>query len=51
MLLKALTLDPARRFQTAADFARALAARFTAGRTELADLMATLFPELKRESR
>ena len=51
VLRKALTLDAGKRYQTAREFARDLAGRFTAGRNELADLMATLFPELKRESR
>jgi eukaryotic-like serine/threonine-protein kinase len=51
VLRKALALDADKRYQTAREFARDLAGRFTAGRTELADLMATLFPELKRESR
>ncbi len=51
VLRKALTLDADKRYQSAREFARDLAGRFTAGRTELADLMATLFPELKRESR
>jgi len=51
VLRKALALGADKRYQTAREFARDLAGRFTAGRTELADLMATLFPELKRESR
>jgi serine/threonine protein kinase len=51
VLRKALALDADKRYQNAREFARDLAGRFTAGRTELADLMATLFPELKRESR
>jgi len=51
VLKKALVLDPARRYQTAREFARDLAGHFTAGRSELSDLMETLFPELRREAR
>jgi serine/threonine protein kinase len=51
VLKKALSLDVTKRYQTARDFARDLAGHFTAGRSELADLMDTLFPELRREAR
>ena len=51
VLRKALALDPDQRYQTAREFARELAGHFTAGRSELADLMDTLFPELGREQR
>jgi hypothetical protein len=51
VLKKALALEPDRRYQTAREFARDLAGHFTAGRSELADLMETLFPELRREAR
>ena len=51
VLRKALSLDPDQRYQTAREFARDLAGHFTAGRSELADLMDTLFPELGREQR
>ena len=50
VLKKALALDPDKRYQTAREFARDLAGHFTAGRSELADLMDTLFPELRREA-
>jgi hypothetical protein len=51
VLRKALSLDPAKRYQSAREFARDLAGHFTAGRSELADLMDHLFPELRREGR
>ena len=51
VLRKALALEPDRRYQTAREFARDLAGHFTAGRSELGDLMETLFPELRREVR
>jgi hypothetical protein len=51
VLRKALALDAGNRYQTAREFARDLAGHFTAGRSELADLMNTLFPELRRETR
>jgi hypothetical protein len=51
VLRKALALDPDQRYQTAREFARDLAGHFTAGRSELAGLMDTLFPELGREQR
>ena len=51
VLRKGLSLDPAQRYQTAREFARDLAGHFTAGRSELSDLMETLFPELVREVR
>jgi eukaryotic-like serine/threonine-protein kinase len=51
VLRKALALDPSQRYQTAREFARDLAGHFTAGRSELADLMDTLFPELRQEQR
>jgi len=51
VLKKALALDPAGRYQTAREFARDLVGHFTAGRSELSDLMETLFPELRREAR
>jgi serine/threonine-protein kinase len=51
VLKKSLSLEPARRYQSAREFGRDLAGHFTAGRTELADLMETLFPELRREGR
>ena len=51
VLKKALALDPGQRYQSAREFGRDLAGHFTAGRTELADLMETLFPELRREIR
>ena len=51
VLRKALALDADKRHQSAREFARDLAGHFTAGRSELADLMSTLFPELKREAR
>jgi serine/threonine protein kinase len=51
VLKKALSLEPSRRYQSAREFGRDLAGHFTAGRTELADLMETLFPELRREAR
>ena len=50
VLRKALALDTDKRYQSAREFARDLAGHFTAGRSELADLMSTLFPELKREA-
>jgi serine/threonine-protein kinase len=50
VLRKALALEAGTRYQTARDFARELAGHFTAGRSELADLMDTLFPELRREA-
>ncbi len=50
-VLKRLSLDPGKRFQSAREFGRDLAGHFTAGRNELADLMETLFPELVREIR
>jgi protein kinase-like protein len=51
VLRKALALEPGNRYQNAREFARHLAGHFTAGRSELADLMETLFPELRREAR
>jgi serine/threonine-protein kinase len=51
VLKKALALDVGKRYQTAREFARDLAGHFTQGRSELADLMDTLFPELRREAR
>ena len=51
VLRKALALDTDKRYQSAREFARDLAGHFTAGRSELADLMSALFPELKREAR
>ncbi|HMF39496.1 MAG TPA: serine/threonine-protein kinase [Polyangia bacterium] len=51
VLRKALSLDVGKRYQNAREFARDLAGHFTAGRSELADLMDTLFPELRREGR
>jgi len=51
VLKKALALEPAGRYQTAREFARDLVGHFTAGRSELSDLMETLFPELRREAR
>ena len=51
VLRKGLSLDPAQRYQTAREFARDLAGHFTSGRSELSDLMETLFPELVREVR
>jgi Protein kinase domain len=51
VLKKALSLDVTKRYQNAREFARDLAGHFTAGRSELADLMDTLFPELRRSGR
>jgi serine/threonine protein kinase len=51
VLKKALSLDPGKRYQSAREFGRDLAGHFTAGRSELADLMETLFPELQRQER
>jgi serine/threonine protein kinase len=51
VLRKGLSLDPAKRYQTAREFARDLAGHFTQGRSELSDLMESLFPELAREVR
>jgi len=51
VLKKALALEPDRRYQTAREFARDLAGHFTTGRSELSDLMETLFPELRSETR
>jgi hypothetical protein len=51
VLRKGLALDPAKRYQTAREFARDLAGHFTQGRSELSDLMESLFPELAREVR
>src|SRR6185295_11929716 len=50
VLRKALALDAGKRYQNAREFARDLAGHFTHGRGELADLMDTLFPELRREA-
>jgi hypothetical protein len=46
VLRKALAFAADKRYQSAREFARDLAGGFTAGRNDLADLMATLFPEL-----
>jgi serine/threonine protein kinase len=51
VLRKALAMDADKRYQSAREFGRDLLGHFTAGRAELADLMATLFPELKRAPR
>jgi len=51
VLRKALALEPGKRYQTAREFARDLEGHFTAGRSELADMMDRLFPELRREPR
>ena len=51
VLKKALALDAGKRYQSAREFMRDLAGHFTAGRSELADMMDTLFPELRREAR
>ena len=51
VLKKALSLDLGKRYQTAREFARDLEGHFTAGRSELADMMDRLFPELRREPR
>jgi hypothetical protein len=51
VLRRALALDPAERYQNAREFARDLAGHFTIGRNELADLMETLFPEMRKEGR
>jgi serine/threonine protein kinase len=51
VLKKALALDAGKRYQNAREFMRDLAGHFTAGRSELADMMDTLFPELRREPR
>jgi hypothetical protein len=51
VLKKALAMEPGQRYQTAREFARELEGHFTAGRSELAGLMDTLFPELRRENR
>jgi serine/threonine-protein kinase len=51
VLRKALALEAEARYPTARDFARDLAGHFTAGRSELRDLMDALFPELRREAR
>jgi len=51
VLKKALSLDVGKRYQTAREFARDLEGHFTAGRSELADMMDRLFPELRREPR
>jgi len=50
VLRKALALEPGKRYQSAREFARDLAGHFTAGRSELADMMDSLFPELRREA-
>jgi len=50
VLRTALALEPDQRYQTARAFARDLAGHFTAGRSELRELMDTLFPELRREA-
>jgi serine/threonine protein kinase len=50
VLRRALTRDPARRYQTARDFARDLGGHFTSGRTELADLLDQLFPVGERRA-
>ncbi len=51
VLRKALALEAGKRYQSAREFARDLAGHFTAGRSELADMMDSLFPELRREAR
>jgi hypothetical protein len=51
VLRRALSLDPAQRYQNAREFARDLAGHFTIGRAELADLMEGLFPEMRKEGR
>jgi serine/threonine protein kinase len=51
VLRKALALEAGKRYQNAREFARDLEGHFTAGRSELADMMDTLFPELRREAR
>jgi serine/threonine protein kinase len=48
ILSKALMLDPALRYQTAAEFARELAPFVPGMKIEVARLMAELFPETKR---
>jgi tRNA A-37 threonylcarbamoyl transferase component Bud32 len=50
VLRRGLSLDPAKRYQSAREFARDLAGHFTSGRSELSDLMETLFPELVHEA-
>jgi hypothetical protein len=45
ILNRALTLDPVRRFQSAADFARALRPLATSGKTDLAALMQSFYAE------
>ncbi|HVU52680.1 MAG TPA: serine/threonine-protein kinase [Polyangia bacterium] len=50
VLTKALAFDPAERFQSATEFADALAAHIGGGKSETARLMRSLFgPELERE--
>jgi tRNA A-37 threonylcarbamoyl transferase component Bud32 len=51
VLRRALASDPNERYQTAREFARDLAGYFTSGRSELSDLMSTLFPDRRREAR
>jgi len=51
VLKRALSLDPAQRYQSAREFARDLSGQVTAGRSELADLMESLFPDLRKDGR
>jgi hypothetical protein len=51
VLKKALALEPGDRYPDARAFARELEGHFSSGRTELASLIDTLFPELRRQAR